>query len=222
MKTFSFERKRNQDIHYFRERILPDMKVLFLPLFLITTFSFCSAQRIFRSPADSVKYFQLQQEIATAIRDNNELAVENLVTKAESYIVKVIPVYEEGQYTFYKDLLKTDRPDTIKRLGLYALNLRKLPEKVYQCTNLQELDIAACKIKTIPEELNQLQSLERIIIAKSNLKKVRIGIKENYTVKEINLAFNNFRKKRCTIRLTLPKMDMKRSSVVMTWWSPAR
>src|SRR5262245_20554236 len=109
------------------------MKALLLTFSLLTIFFCCSAQRIFRSPADSIKYLEVQREIAEALQNNNEIEVENLLTKAESYIVKIIPIYEEGQYTFYKDLIKTDRPDTIKRLGLYGLKINKLPEKVYQC-----------------------------------------------------------------------------------------
>src|SRR5258706_12559885 len=147
-----------------------------------------SAQRIFRSKADSIKYFKIIEEMGDERRDDTD----DLFLRAESYLVKEI--YKDGYYCSYKDLIKSNRRDTILHIGLYALDIKRIPNEVFDCTNLVELDISSCKIKRLPIALNNLKSLASVAINKSKLRGLRIDFTSNESIQRLDLSYNKFRR----------------------------
>src|SRR5260221_8860677 len=149
--------------------IFRNVRVMVVFIILLLGFTTSAiAQRIFRSKADSIKYFKIIEEMGDEGRDDTD----DLFLLAESFIVKEI--YKDGYYCSYKDLIKSNRRDTILHIGFYALDIKRIPNEIFDCTNLVELDISACKIKRLPSALNNLKSLASVAINKSKLRRVRI------------------------------------------------
>src|SRR5688572_9587979 len=161
-----------------------------IPFLVTSTY----AQQIFRSDSDSVKFRTIMLAIADSLEINPRADIDELTLGAESHIVKDIPLYKKDHYVFYDELLRSDRPDTIKDVGLFNLNIRKLPAEVFKCRNLIELDISGCRIKRLPKELNDLPLLEKLTITKSGLKKLKVNAVDNRSIKDLNLAFNKFKR----------------------------
>ncbi len=155
---------------------------------------FCYGQIIFRSTADSVQYERLTLQIGENMRRDPKTDNEELHRLREMLVVKAIPAYKAGTYTFYKDLLRSDQRDTIRRLGLYNPGLKKLPTAVGDCPNLVELDISACGITELPAWLSNLSHLETIVVTKSNRKILRLRIPSNQSLKHLDLSYNNLRR----------------------------
>lgn len=140
---------------------------IFALLLIIPNLTF--GQIIFRSAADSLEYERLRLLIAENMRNDPKGDNEELHLRREMLVVKAIPGYKRGAYSFYEDLLRSDQRDTIRRLGLYNVSLKKLPAVVAECTNLIELDISACKISKLPVWLSDLNHLETIVVSKSRM-----------------------------------------------------
>jgi len=90
----------------------PMVKYFFVLLVGLTTRA--HGQLIFRSKADSTKYFQTIGQMADEHRND----IDDLFLLAESYLVKEI--FNNGYYCSYKDLLKSNRRDTILHIGLFC------------------------------------------------------------------------------------------------------
>ncbi|MGC3944325.1 MAG: hypothetical protein QM762_07385 [Chryseolinea sp.] len=150
--------------------------------------------RIYRSPGDSVKYEAIRQRIIDNLKADIKSDNHALHVKGEKLIVKFIPMYQYGTYAFYDDLQRTNRPDTITKLGLYLLDGKELPEKVRLCTNLRELDISGCHINKLPPWLGELKYLEVLTVAKSGLRRMKIRNLHTSSVKTVNLAYNELRR----------------------------
>lgn len=151
-------------------------------------------QRIFRSKSDSIEHQRVMRQISENLRNNPDYDNEDLYRRAESLIVKAIPVHKRGTYTFYRDLMRSDRPDTITRLGLYNVDITAIPTEVAKCTNLIELDISACNIRELPEWLNELSHLETVAINKSRVRRLKFRMSENSSIRFFDLSHNNLRK----------------------------
>src|SRR5687768_15359253 len=164
--------------------------ILFISALSESAFS----QRIFRSKADSIEHQKVMRQISENLRTNPEYDNEDLYRRAESLIVKAIPVHKRGTYTFYRDLLRSDRPDTITRVGLYNLNIAEIPTEIAKCSNLIELDISACGIRTLPAWINDLNHLETVGLTKSKVKKIRFDLGENQTIRFLDVSHNDLRK----------------------------
>ncbi|WP_276373400.1 leucine-rich repeat domain-containing protein [Chryseolinea sp. H1M3-3] len=152
------------------------------------------AQQFFRSTSDSIKYRKTVIAISDTLFNNPRADTYELTRLAESYIVKDIPRFKKGYYAFYNDLMQSNRPDTIRHIGLYNLRIRRIPRQVFKCKNLTELDISGCKIRRLPNALNDLKRLEILVINKSKLRRLKIDVSENNSIKELDLAYNNLKK----------------------------
>lgn len=151
-------------------------------------------QVIFRSSSDSVQYEKLRFQIAENMKNDPKRDNEELHLLREMLVVKAIPAHKRGAYTFYENLLQSGRRDTIRRLGLYNVSIKHLPEAVQQCSNLIELDISACRIGKLPKWISTLKHLETIVLTKSNVKKFKVRTLPNQSVKHLDLSHNNIRR----------------------------
>ncbi|HTF16889.1 MAG TPA: hypothetical protein VK658_02385 [Chryseolinea sp.] len=153
-----------------------------------------SGQRVFRTSDDSIRYEIIRKQVLDNLHMDIKSDNDELHRKGEKLLIKSIPSYLRNLYSFYPDLIRTNRPDTIKRLGLYLLDGKHLPEKVAACVNLTHLDISGCQIQTLPAWLSDLKHLESLTVTKSGLRRLKLKSVHIRSLNHVDLSYNELRR----------------------------
>ncbi|MCP9746269.1 leucine-rich repeat domain-containing protein [Lacihabitans sp. CS3-21] len=88
--------------------------------------------------------------------------------------------------------LLQSKSDTIKKLNLSNLGLKRLPKTIYNFKKLEELDLSKNEFEVFSFNAKKLPNLKRIILSENLLSVNSLKIKRNNNVQMINLSDNDF------------------------------
>jgi hypothetical protein len=78
----------------------------------------------------------------------------------------------------------------ISKLDLSNLNLKEIPQEVFELKNLKKLDLSNNQLKTIPKEISNLKQLEVLDISNNNISNFFAKLCEIKKLKALNLNNN--------------------------------
>jgi Leucine-rich repeat (LRR) protein len=143
---------------------------LFLILFFIALTALAQdAVPVFRSKADSIAYFSNQN----AMRNHDPLAPKLIrmdsLWEVQQRIIRTAILGWKYTYRPNPSFVSLDdllagkvAPGEVKKLSVTDYDGRKLPEVLWKCKALEELEFINTKIKKLPKHLNKLISLHAI------------------------------------------------------------
>jgi len=137
-------------------------------LFVQYTFA-QEAVPVFKTASDSVTYYSAQD----AMRNHNPLS--NKIVRMDSLWEVQQSVLKTGilgwRYTYQQDktftsfeslLAKEIEPSAVTKLSIVDFGSKKLPEELFSCTNLEELELINTKIQKLPRKLSKLTRLHSL------------------------------------------------------------
>ena len=102
------------------------------------------------------------------------------------YLTKIVGAEDRAN-----ELLKAKK-DTVKVLNLSNLGLKKLPNKIYNLKNLEELDLSKNEFEVFRLNTKKLPKLKKILLSENMLSENSIRIKRNKHVQILSLSDNVF------------------------------
>jgi len=146
---------------------------------------------VYRSKEDSLKLIATESTL-------NEVYQHNPVNqkKADSILFLRSKIMEEGilgfRNTYYPnpaffpfDSLRYIRDKTtVTRLSIASRKLKRIPDEVLQCTQLEVLELVNCRLGKLQRELNGLKNLGKIQIL-NNTSRHKLKLSKNTIVKHI-------------------------------------
>lgn len=183
------------------------MRPLFWTLFgVIFCASELSAQQsvpVFRTKEDSLVYATLQEKL-TQLRNqalaatpgtkkydsltalNRELA-QQLMKVMSTGVVRMRMIYRSDPFlTSYAEMVRTGKPADVRKLSISGNGRKELPDSLFLCINLEELELVNWKLKRLPRKLNSLSHLKEISIL-NNQPTGQLKLSRNKTIKELNI-----------------------------------
>ena len=96
-----------------------------------------------------------------------------------------------GIISTLEDAQKTTRPDTVKMLAFNQLDLKNVPDIVYQFPNLEELDLSKNALNELPTRLTaNIPTLKRLSLLYNAIPDDSIFVTPNKHVQSLNLQGN--------------------------------
>jgi Leucine-rich repeat (LRR) protein len=140
---------------------------------------------VFASKNDSLQFANIQQAIQDSFAEaktNPEATGKKIDSlfkvqaQLRDRIIAYKTVYDpDPDFTPLSELLEDKvRPSEVTQLSITQADLTRLPEVVYACSNLQELELIGTRVKQLPRKLAALKQLKRVylynIAPKKNLR----------------------------------------------------
>jgi len=163
----------------------------YLNLLLIVACHECLSQDavpLFKTKADSAAYHSAQH----AMRNHDPLSPKQIpmdsLWAVQQQIIKTgiigwkYTYHRDGSFVPLQDLLDGKiEPHNVKKLSVVNYDGRKLPDKLFDCKHLEELELIQTKIEKMPKQLNHLSKLHSIEIYNNRPSK-RLRLARNNTV----------------------------------------
>lgn len=115
----------------------------------------------------------------TAYEINGGLRINQFLSKSKGSEYKIT------------ELLQS-KSDTIKKLNLSNLGLKRLPKTIYNFKKLEELDLSKNEFEVFSFNAKKLPNLKRIILSENLLSGNSMRINRNKNIQMINLSDNDF------------------------------
>jgi Leucine-rich repeat (LRR) protein len=155
---------------------------------------------VFANKKDSADYVQVQASLREIFQESpnsrkRELdSLMNLSNLLRSKVIGFKTIYKPNDdFTDYRDVLngKVD-PKQVTQLSFSNNSLKKLPNEIFECTNLKELELVNARVKKLPKKLGKLTQLKSIYVynhtPKSRLKLAKNGIAEELLIRGTTAA----------------------------------
>jgi Leucine-rich repeat (LRR) protein len=142
---------------------------------------------VYKSKSDSIRLEEIQQLIRVHLKRNpvNENKIDSLMDLrtriSDEVIVSYRRIFKPSSDFFPDDSLKyiTDY-DKITRVSVSGKN--QIPESVYRCKNLEEIELVNTSVRILPPELNTMPKLRSVVIHNNKIKRaLRLSKNENIT-----------------------------------------
>ena len=147
---------------------------------------------VFKSAQDSLAYEAVTREISRVLEQNKNAPagkrqhanMDSLFLVQQSILKKGLRGYRYTYYpydTFYtfEDLQAgIADPMEVDKLSISGYKGKSIPEKVLQCTNLEELQIVNTSISKIQRQLNKLPKL-KVIYLENNVPSRKLQLRKN-------------------------------------------
>jgi Leucine-rich repeat (LRR) protein len=165
------------------------------------------ATPVFKTKSDSVKYYTAQD----AMRNHNPLSnkrvrMDSLWEVQQSVLKNGIIGWRysyraDKSFTSFESLLNKEiEPTAVTKLSITDFEGKKLPEELFTCTNLEELELINSSVQKLPRQLNKLTKLHSVEIYNNQPSKP-LRLSKNSTVTFLKIRSNkagavpsNFRK----------------------------
>jgi Leucine-rich repeat (LRR) protein len=136
---------------------------------------------VFRTKQDSVKYANLQisltgtRLLAVSAKEGSadydslmkkfeELMDEN-VRMLTTQGVKMRTIYRsDPAFTSYASMITSGKPLEVRRLSITGSGRTSLPDSLFMCTNLEELELVNWRLGKLPKKLGKLKRLREVTI----------------------------------------------------------
>lgn len=156
---------------------------------------------VFRSPADSTGYILVQRQL-TEIRkemvnstgkqrDSLSLVHDNLMMQQmhllNTGVIRFRTIYQSHPaLTSYADMVAAGNPTHVRTLSISGRNRKALPDSLFLCTNLEELELVNWKLRKLPRKLNRLKNLQEVTIL-NNQPSSPLRLPGNKSIKKLNI-----------------------------------
>jgi len=152
-------------------------------------------QLIFQSKTDSVLFEKVDRQMQQLLRsgNDNELLDSLMVMyrQLRERSLGTRKVYLPNPDFLPIDSLVFESDKTIVRaLSISNLNINQLPESIYACTQLEELELVNTAIRKLPRKLKRLKSLKAVYIYNNRPAK-SLKLKKNTSVETLVLRGEN-------------------------------
>jgi len=156
---------------------------------------------IFKNKQDSVAYSHVTNSIQeffkrpraiVLIGDSTLDSLMNLQRTLRDKSVGYKDIYKSKSYfTFYEDLrLEKIEPEQVVRLSFDDMRLKTVPEDIYSCINLIEVEFVNTSIRKLPVRLKLLKKLKSVSFY-NNISKERIKLSRNATIRQLTIKGTN-------------------------------
>lgn len=165
---------------------------LFCFIFLLI-FQLAAAQiqvPVFRLKEDSSKFEKLQLQLAEALKDRtNWKLIDSLFAlqkkMMETGVIRFRTFYRPSStFTRYKDLAGLGNLKSVTRLTLTDYKGAQLPDSVFLCHNLIELELVNTRIEKVSGKTSRLRQLRKITLLNNRPSK-RLRLAKNVTVETL-------------------------------------
>ena len=192
-------------------------KAFFILLFLLPAIILFGQMKVpvFESKKDSAGFEEINRQLmdirqfdASAL-DSLMMARHKLMERAIRFRTIYVPTRWFAQYGHLpKDL------STVTKMSVSDYAGMSIPDSVYFCTNLKELELVNTRIKRLPKELAALRSLEKVTLL-NNRPKGRLRLARNKTIETLVINDDEFNKfPRNYRKLTgLKSLDLSRNNL---------
>lgn len=156
---------------------------------------------VFRSPKDSADYAAIQTDLSgtrnliitsegsrrdSLLRAENALIVAQMtMMSAGAYRLRTVYQSSPGMNS-YDDLVRHAVDEKIKTLSISGRNRVTLPDSLFRCKSLEELELVNWKLRRLPRKLNKLENLKELTIL-NNQPSSRLRLARNRTIKELTI-----------------------------------
>jgi Leucine-rich repeat (LRR) protein len=169
-----------------------DGKSRLLIAVLLFRFIMLQAQQtvpVFANKKDSTDYAQVQSSLQEIWRTNiNPVerkkydSLLQLHTTLRSKIIGYRVIYSPNRtFTPIEDiLLGKKEADSVKSLSISGKEIKKVPNLVFNCINLEELELVNTSIRKLPTKLNKLPHLKSLFVFNNKINKpLKLGKNKN-------------------------------------------
>lgn len=145
---------------------------------------------VFRLKEDSIKFEKLQLQLAEAFKDRtNRKLLDSLITlqrkMLEKGVIRFRTIYRPSStFTRYTDLAKLENLKNVTRLTIADYNGKQLPDSIFLCDNLTELEFVNTRIEKISGRASRLSHLRKITLLNNRPSK-RLRLSSNVTVETL-------------------------------------
>lgn len=172
------------------------MRVLWAPFFVFSALVSAaqSVAPVYRSREDSVAIAEVQKHLtvlnltsaedASVRRQRDSLMRLNMRMMSEG-IVRYRTIYKsDPAFTSYKDLVTTRKVSSTRTLSIDGRGRSTLPDSIYLCANLEELELVNWKLSRLPAQLKSLKKLQAISLLNCTSNEP-LRLPRNKTIKEL-------------------------------------
>jgi Leucine-rich repeat (LRR) protein len=172
-------------------------------LFCVTALQAQQSVPVFRTKEDSLVYSTLQEKFTTlraqivtetpGSKKHDSLSAvysqlgPQLMKVMSSGVLRMRTVYRSDPLmTSYADMVRLGRPSEVRKLSIPGNGRSELPDSLFLCKNLEELELVNWKIERLPRRLKRLSHLREIAIL-NNQPKGHLKLSRNKSIKELNI-----------------------------------
>ncbi len=164
---------------------------------------------VFADKRDSADYFLISEAIQKIFKkgqsgagddgsnstrnltDNEYRKFDSLVHLQATFRDKIVGyrvIYEASKnFTSYQDLKEGKvKPEAVTQLSFADNKLSALPEEIYQCQQLRELELVNTSVKRLGKELSRLPRLQSVYVYNNNISG-KLKLRKNVTVTKLVL-----------------------------------
>lgn len=202
------------------------MRVKITLILILISASVAGAQSsypVFSSKADSLALASVQKQM-TAIAESGDLGGRNKIkydsllaqmNKLISKAIRIRTLYAQNKNAVLYQRLK-EVPDLsgVGQLSVRGDGRATLPDSIFMCVNLEELELVGFKLEALPPRLNELTKLRKLTLL-NNLPAKPLKLFKNSTIKELVIRGDenqkvpvSFRKFRALEALNLSNGDL--------------
>ena len=152
---------------------------------------------IFANKSDSAEYFLILEAIRETFKKqqtgyDGSKTIDSLINAQSSFRDKIIGyriIYRSSKdFTSYQDLKNGKvKPGDVTQLNFADSKLSALPEEIYRCQNLKELELVNTSIKKLGKALRRLPRLQGLYIY-NNIISGKLKLGKNTTVTKLVLT----------------------------------
>src|SRR5689334_14837917 len=158
---------------------------------------------VFKNPQDSVNYAKLQihlndtRELAATetpgsprydslMQKFEQLLTENM-TMMTTRVVRMRIIYrQDPNFTNYPAMVRSGKPQEVMRLSIAGNGRTTLPDSLFLCTNLEELELVNWRLSKLPRNLNRLKRLRDVTIL-NNQPTTPLKLVRNKSIRELTI-----------------------------------
>lgn len=156
---------------------------------------------VFKSVTDSLAFSRVQvmlSETRELLSKAEGRSRDSLVHQQQSLMAEQMKILSQGvlrfRYVFqpsagmtsYEDLVRSGDPSRITTLTISGNNRRELPDSLFMCTNLEELELVNWKLDKLPRKLNRLTKLRQVTIL-NNQPTSQLKLSRNKAIKVLTI-----------------------------------
>jgi Leucine-rich repeat (LRR) protein len=181
----------------------PLFRTTFIALFACSELLAQQAVPLFKAREDSVNFARVQNDLASVRRvlseakagsstfDSIRQVFEGLMAMQMRLMnqpgVKMRTVYRpDPNLTSYSEMVRSANPQAVRRLSIPGKGRTTLPDSLFLCTNLEELELINWKLQRLPRSLNRLSSLREVTIL-NNQPPHPLKLSRNNAIKELTI-----------------------------------
>jgi Leucine-rich repeat (LRR) protein len=181
----------------------PFLRIIFGVLFGCSQVVAQTTIPVFKTKEDSVKYANLQATLTSTrllatsakpgtagydslMRKFEELMTENmrmLTTQA----LRMRTIYRsDPTLTSYAAMVKSGKPGEVRRLSITGNGRTSLPDSLFMCVNLEELELVNWRLSKLPKQLNQLGRLREVTLL-NNQPERALRFSRNKSIRDLTI-----------------------------------